>query len=216
MTYHFDYLLLCLSTLFTLINPIGIAPIFLTLTERFSDSEQKTIAKKGVLTGFIVLITFAYLGSYVFALYSISIDAFRIMGGIIFFRSGLKMLESIIARTRTTPAETEEGLEHDDIAISPIGIPIVTGPGAITAVMVLAGETDGAQEQILLLLSITFVMLVTLTVFLTAPKIFNRLGKSGARLIQRLMGMILMVIAVQFIIDGISNVIVTILLDIKP
>jgi multiple antibiotic resistance protein len=125
------------------------------------------------------------------------------------------MLESIIARTRTTPAETEEGLEHDDIAISPIGIPIVTGPGAITAVMVLAGETDGAQEQILLLLSITFVMLVTLTVFLTAPKIFNRLGKSGARLIQRLMGMILMVIAVQFIIDGISNVIVTILLDIK-
>jgi multiple antibiotic resistance protein len=125
------------------------------------------------------------------------------------------MLESIIARTRTTPAETEEGLEHDDIAISPIGIPIVTGPGAITAVMVLAGETDGAQEQILLLLSITFVMLVTLTVFLTAPKIFKRLGKSGARLIQRLMGMILMVIAVQFIIDGISNVIGIILLDIK-
>ena len=81
--------------------------------------------------------------------------------------------------------------------------------------MVLAGETDGAQEQILLLLSITFVMLVTLTVFLTAPKIFKRLGKSGARLIQRLMGMILMVIAVQFIIDGISNVIGIILLDIK-
>ena len=204
---HIDYFLLTISTLFTLINPIGIAPIFLTLTERFSENEQKSIAKKGVLTGLIVLLTFAYLGSYIFAFYSISIDAFRIMGGIIFFRSGLKMLESIIPRTRTTPAETEESLEHDDIAISPIGIPIVTGPGAITAVMVLAADTNGFQKQILLFFSIAIVLMLTLGIFLTAPKIFKKLGKSGSRLIQRLMGMILMVIAIQFIIDGIGVVI---------
>ena len=210
---HIDYFLLTISTLFALINPIGIAPIFLTLTERFSEKEQNSIAKKGVLTGLIVLLTFAYLGSYIFAFYSISIDAFRIMGGIIFFRSGLKMLESIIPRTRTTPAETEESLEHDDIAISPIGIPIVTGPGAITAVMVLAADTDGFQKQILLLISIVIVLLLTLGIFLTAPKIFKKLGKSGTRLIQRLMGMILMVIAIQFIIDGISNVVSNIILN---
>jgi len=210
---HIDYFLLTISTLFTLINPIGIAPIFLTLTERFSENEQNSIAKKGVLTGLIVLLTFAYLGSYIFAFYSISIDAFRIMGGIIFFRSGLKMLESIIPRTRTTPAETEESLEHDDIAISPIGIPIVTGPGAITAVMVLAADTDGFQKQILLLISIVIVLLLTLGIFLTAPKLFKKLGKSGTRLIQRLMGMILMVIAIQFIIDGITNVVGNIFLN---
>jgi len=211
MANNIEYFLLSLSTLFTLINPVGIAPIFLTLTERFSEKEQKSIAKKGVLTGLVVLLAFAYLGSYIFALYSISIDAFRIMGGIIFFRSGLKMLESIIARTRTTPAETEESLESDDIAISPIGIPIVTGPGAITAVMVLAADTKGMQQQFLLFVSIIIVLLLTLIVFLTAPKIFKRLGKSGARLIQRLMGMILMVIAIQFIIDGVSNVVVKLL-----
>ena len=118
------------------------------------------------------------------------------------------MLESIIARTRTTPAETEESMESDDIAISPIGIPIVTGPGAIRAVMVLAADTKGMQQQFLLFVSIIIVLLLTLIVFLTAPKIFKRLGKSGARLIQRLMGIILMVIAIQFIIDGVSNVIV--------
>ena len=143
MANNIEYFLLSLSTLFTLINPVGIAPIFLTLTERFSEKEQKSIAKKGVLTGLVVLLAFAYLGSYIFALYSISIDAFRIMGVIIFFRSGLKMLESIIARTRTTPAETEESMESDDVAISTVGIPIVTGPGAITAVMVLAADTKG-------------------------------------------------------------------------
>ena len=161
--------------------------------------------------GFVVLVLFAFLGRYIFALYSISIDAFRIMGGIIFFRSGLKMLESIIPRTRTTPKETEEGLSHNDIAISPIGIPIITGPGAITAAMVLSGEADEIIQQGILLASITTVMLVTLLIFLGAPKVYRKLGTSGSRLIQRLMGIILMVIAVQFVIDGITNVLTNIL-----
>lgn len=207
MNQYFEFTFLCISTLFSLINPIGIAPIFLTLTERFSVNEQRKIAKKGVLTGFFILVIFAYLGTYIFSLYSISIDAFRIMGGIIFFRSGLKMLESIVPRTRTTPAETEEGLEHDDIAISPIGIPIVTGPGAITAAMILAGQTKSNVEQLILFLAILLVLFITLIIFYTAPLIFKKIGSSGSRLIQRLMGVILMVIAVQFVIDGITNVI---------
>ncbi len=206
MNQYFEFTFLCISTLFSLINPIGIAPIFLTLTERFSVEQQHKIAKKGVLTGFFILVIFAYMGTYIFSLYSISIDAFRIMGGIIFFRSGLKMLESIVPRTRTTPAETEEGLEHDDIAISPIGIPIVTGPGAITAAMILAGQTKSSVEQLILFLAILFVLFVTLIIFYTAPIIFKKIGSSGSRLIQRLMGIILMVIAVQFVIDGVTNV----------
>ncbi len=211
MLEHIDFILLCFSTLFTLVNPIGIAPIYLTLTERFSENHQKSIAKKGVFTGLIVLIAFAYLGRYIFAIYSISIDAFRIMGGIIFFRSGLKMLDSITPRTRITPSETEESLEHEDIAISPIGIPIVTGPGAITAAMILAGQATSLTEQLILLVAILTVLFTTLIIFLASPKIFKKLGQSGARLIQKLMGIILMVIAVQFIIDGISNVLLLLL-----
>jgi len=214
MNQYFEFTFLCISTLFSLINPIGIAPIFLTLTERFSINQQRKIAKKGVLTGFLILVIFAYLGTYIFSLYSISIDAFRIMGGIIFFRSGLKMLESIVPRTRTTPAETEESLEHDDIAISPIGIPIVTGPGAITAAMILAGQTKSSVEQLILFFAILFVIVVTLVIFYTAPIIFKKIGSSGSRLIQRLMGIILMVIAVQFVIDGVINVLSENLLNI--
>ncbi len=215
MLQHLDYILLCFSTLFTLVNPIGIAPIFLTLTERFSEDHQKSIAKKGIFTGFVILIIFAYLGRYIFAIYSISIDAFRIMGGIIFFRSGLKMLDAITPRTRTTPSETEENLEHEDIAISPIGIPVVTGPGAITAAMILAGEGNSITEQVILLISIFLVSLFTLIIFLASPKIFRKLGHSGSRLIQKLMGIILMVIAVQFVIDGISNVFINLLNNIN-
>ena len=215
MSEYIDFILLCFSTLFTLVNPIGIAPIFLTLTERFPEKDQKLIAKKGILTGFVVLVIFAYLGRYIFAIYSISIDAFRIMGGIIFFRSGIKMLDSITPRTRITPSETEESLEHEDIAISPIGIPIVTGPGAITAAMILAGQADSLTEQIILLISILLVLFLTLVIFLFSPKIFKKLGQSGSRLIQKLMGIILMVIAVQFIIDGISNVYIDLINDIK-
>ena len=164
MSNYFEFILLCFSTLFTLVNPIGIAPIYLTLTERFlslsPENHQKSIAKKGTLTGFIVLVIFAYLGRYIFAIYSISIDAFRIMGGIIFFRSGLKMLDSITPRTRITPSETEESLEQEDIAISPIGIPIVTGPGAITAAMILAGQANTVAEQLILLIAISIVLLI--------------------------------------------------------
>ena len=118
------------------------------------------------------------------------------------------MLDSITPRTRITPSETEESLEQEDIAISPIGIPIVTGPGAITAAMILAGQANTVAEQLILLIAISIVLLITYIIFLTSPKIFKKLGHSGARLIQKLMGIILMVIAVQFVIDGFSNVII--------
>ena len=131
------------------------------------------------------------------------------------FKMQIKMLDSITPRTRITPSETEESLEHEDIAISPIGIPIVTGPGAITAAMILAGQADSLTEQVILLFSILLVLFLTLVIFLFSPKIFKKLGQSGSRLIQKLMGIILMVIAVQFIIDGISNVYIDLINDIN-
>jgi multiple antibiotic resistance protein len=113
------------------------APFLLVMTERFSKQEKINIAWKGSLTAFITLIIFSMLGSLIFNFFGITIEAFQIMGGILFFRSGLLMLESKIGRSRTTPAEQDESLESDDIAISPIGIPLIAGPGAITASMLL-------------------------------------------------------------------------------
>jgi multiple antibiotic resistance protein len=202
-----QFFILCLTTFFTLINPIGMAPFLLVMTERFSKQEKINIAWKGSLTAFITLIIFSMLGSLIFNFFGITIEAFQIMGGILFFRSGLLMLESKIGRSRTTPAEQDESLESDDIAISPIGIPLIAGPGAITASMLLSSQTPQFYSYGTLGLSIFVVLTVVYLILRNGGLIMKALGTTGMRIIQRLMGLILMVIAIQFIINGILSLI---------
>ena len=109
-----QFFIFCLTTLFTLINPIGITPLLVVMTERFSKDERINIAKKGSLTAFTTLILFAILGSFIFNFFGITIEAFQIMGGILFFRNGLRMLDAKVGRSRTTPAEQEESQESND------------------------------------------------------------------------------------------------------
>lgn len=208
---HLEYCLLCLSTLFTLVNPLGISTIFLVLTERFDEHQRKIIARKGAITGTVTLIIFAFLGKYIFQLYAITLDAFRIMGGIMFFRTGLRMLEAIVSRTRSTPKEQQEGLETDDIAISPIGIPLLTGPGAITGAMVLVGQAAAPVHWGILVGAIITVLTLTYFILVGADKLSRRLGTTWMRVIQRVMGILLMVIAVQFVIDGATPVLKSII-----
>ena len=201
-----EYFLLCISTLFVLVNPLGIAPIFVIMTERFDHESRKSIAKKGIITAGITLIIFAGLGSLIFKLYSITIEAFQIMGGIIFFRSGLRMLEAKIGRTRTTPAEQDESMDRDDIAISPVGIPLITGPGALTSAVILSGKAPGISSYGTLLLAITIVLTLVYFIFRGGDTLAKKIGQSGMRAIQRIMGIVLMVIAIQFIINGSETV----------
>ena len=205
-----EYLFICLSTLISLINPLGMAPLFLILTERFEPNDRISIAKKGTLTATLILIIFALLGTYIFKFYSLTIEAFRIMGGIIFFRTGLRMLDAKISRGRSTPKETEESMESDDIAVSPIGIPVIAGPGAITASMILSGEAQNVMDYGILIFTIMFTMILTFFVFRGANKLSARFGTIGLRIIQRIMGILLMVIAVQFVINGVTAVLVNI------
>ncbi len=205
-----EYFLLCISTLFTLVNPLGFAPLFVILTERFSPEDRISIAKKAILTAGITLITFALLGSLIFKFYSITIEAFQIMGGIIFFRSGLKMLEAKTSRTRTTPTEQDESMDRDDIAISPIGIPMITGPGAITAAILLSGRAPGTVSYLTLFISIIIVLLLVYIIFRGGDKLALKIRQTGMRVIQRIMGIMLMVIAVQFVINGVQSVLTNI------
>lgn len=202
-----QFFILCLTTFFTLINPIGIAPILLVMTERFSKQEKIQIAWIGSVTAFITLIICSILGSVIFNFFGITIEAFQIMGGILFFRTGLRMLEAKIGRSRTTPAEQAESQESDDIAISPIGIPLIAGPGAITASMLLSSQIPQLYSYATLGLSIFLVLLMVYLILRNGTVIMNTLGTKGMRVIQRLMGLVLMVIAVQFVINGILAVI---------
>ena len=178
--FELQYLLFCLSTLFTVVNPLGITPIFAAMTEKFSNDDQKRIAQKGILTGSIVLIVFTLLGSFIFRFYGITVEAFQIMGGVIFFRSGLRMLDAQVGRSRTTQSERDEFKDSDELAISPIGVPLIS-------------------------------VIITMSLFYLILRAGNylakRIGIAGMRVIERMMGLILMVIAVQFIINGVETII---------
>ena len=204
--HEIQFFIFCLTTLFTLINPIGISPILIIMTERFSKKEKINIVQKGSLTAFITLILFSLLGSVIFNFFGITIEAFQIMGGILFFRNGLRMLDSKIGRSRTTPAEQEESEESDDIAVSPIGIPLIAGPGAITAAMLLSSQTPQLYSYFTLIFSIFFVLSLVYLILRNGDMILKLLGTTGIRIIQRLMGLILMVIAVQFVINGVISI----------
>jgi multiple antibiotic resistance protein len=201
-----QFFILCLTTFFTLINPVGIAPILLVMTERFSKEEKINIAWKGSLTAFITLIIFSILGSVIFNIFGITIEAFQIMGGILFFRSGFRMSEAKIGRSRTTPMEREESQESDDLAISPIGIPLIAGPGAITASMLLSSQTPQLYSYATLGVSIFLVLTVVYLILRNGGLLMKALGYTGMRVIQRLMGLVLMVIAVQFVINGVMSI----------
>lgn len=202
-----QYLLFCLSTLFTVVNPLGITPIFAAMTERFSNVDQIRIARKGIITGSTVLIIFTLLGSFIFRFYGITVEAFQIMGGIIFFRSGLRMLDAQVGRSRTTQSERDEFKDSDELAISPIGVPLITGPGAITGVVILSGKGSSDFSIITLLLAVIITMTLFYWILRAGNVLAKKIGITGMRVIERMMGLILMVIAVQFIINGLETII---------
>lgn len=201
-----EYFILCISTLFSLINPVGFLPIYLALTEKYNKQQRNSVLKSGILTALFTLVIFAFLGAAIFNFFGITVEAFQIMGGIIFFKTGQRMLEGNIGKTRTSPSEEEENLEKENIGITPIGIPIIAGPGAITATMVLIGKTGHGEHITILIISIIFVLLVTYLTFLWGESLIDKLGQTGSKVIQRIMGLLLMVIAIQFIITGVETV----------
>ena len=201
-----QYLIFCLSTLFAVINPLGITPIFVAMTEKYDSETRSKIARKGIITGSMILIIFTLLGSIIFQFYGITVEAFQIMGGIIFFRSGMRMLDAKVGRSRTTESEREEFKDTDEIAISPIGVPLITGPGAITGVVILSGKAPTNFSVLVLLFSVIISMFIFYFILKAGNYIGQKIGIAGMRVIERMMGLILMVIAVQFIINGIETI----------
>ena len=201
-----QYLIFCLSTLFAVINPLGITPIFVAMTEKYDSETRSKIARKGIITGSMILIIFTLLGSIIFQFYGITVEAFQIMGGLIFFWSGMRMLDAKVGRSRTTESEREEFKDTDEIAISPIGVPLITGPGAITGVVILSGKAPTNFSVLVLLFSVIISMFIFYFILKAGNYIGQKIGIAGMRVIERMMGLILMVIAVQFIINGIETI----------
>jgi len=204
---NISFFVLTFSSLFTLINPIGITPILLSITEDLNEKEYSKIIKKGILTAFIILIVFAFMGNLIFKFYGITINAFMIAGGILFFRSSIDMIEAKVPRSSSTPKETKEAGNMDDIGITPVGIPLIAGPGAITSVMLLSSQANFFIDKCILYLNIVITLILTFIILKLGKKISKNIGTTGIRIIQRIMGLVLLVISIQFIINGSEDII---------
>ena len=206
---NLEFFILCFSSLFALINPIGIVPIYLSITQDYNKRERDKIAIKAILFSFLVLLLFALIGDFIFSFYNITIHGFRIAGGILLLKISFDMIESKRSRSRTTPTEELEAEEKNDIAYTPLSIPLIAGPGSIASIMILSSEAKNTIDKLTLFATLIIVLIMTFFIFKVSKNLSKNFGKLGLRILQRIMGLILMVISIEFILKGIKNSIET-------
>ena len=202
---NLEFFILCFSSLFALINPIGIVPIYLSITQDYNKRERDKIAIKAILFSFLVLLLFALIGDFIFSFYNITIHGFRIAGGILLLKISFDMIESKRSRSRTTPSEVLEAEEKSDIAYTPLSIPLIAGPGSIASIMILSSEAKNTIDKLTLFVTLIIVLIMTFFIFKVSKNLSKNFGKLGLRILQRIMGLILMVISIEFILKGIKN-----------
>jgi multiple antibiotic resistance protein len=198
------FALLAFSSLFSVINPIEAAPIFVTLTAGRA-GERRRMAFKAVLAATLILTVFAAAGGAIFAFFGITLPAFQIAGGILFTIIGMKTLQE--DEHERTPSEHARA----DPSIVPIGMPLIAGPGAISTVMVLVGQARDGFHRAALAGAIAANMVLTLAALLAAPWLVARIGETGQRIVSKIMGLIAAVIGVQFVLNGVEAVALAIL-----
>jgi MarC family membrane protein len=195
-----DYqaLITAFFTLFVIIDPIGLAPIFVALCRGMSPGQRRSIALRAVMIGAVLLTLFGFFGEAVLGFAGISMPAFRIAGGILLFLTALDMLFE--RRTKRRKSQTSE---DDDPSVFPLATPLIAGPGAIATMILLMDQAEGALETGMVLLMLAAVLLLVLILALLAPLLERALGQTGTNVVTRLLGMLLAALSVQFIADGI-------------
>src|ERR1035437_9560530 len=195
---------LALSSIFFLVDPLAGIPPFLAITQGADAQRRKRMARKGALTCFIVLTTFAICGQLIFRLFGITLPAFEIAGGVILLLIGLDMLQAKRSATQEASGDTEEGAAKEDAGIVPLGIPMLAGPGSISTVMVLVGQTPSLWHWQMgaILGSIALTSLISYWVLSGADRVRKVLGETGIRILVRIMGLLLVALAMQFFVNG--------------
>lgn len=197
--------LVALSALFFVVDPIGLVPIFVSLTEGDSLERRKAIAKKACLIFIGVVTFFALGGGVIFKLLGVSLAAFKIAGGILLMLTALDMLRSKQSDTRTTGQEIDEAVQKKDVTVVPLAMPLLAGPGAIATVMVLTANTRALWEMIPILLSVLITGAVSYLLLAAAHHVDRLLGVNGRSILERIMGLLLAAIAVQFVVGGVRD-----------
>ena len=199
--------LLALSSIFFLVDPFAAIPSFLAITHSADPVRRKRMARKGALTCFIVLTSFAVAGQLIFRLFGITLPAFEIAGGLILLLIGLDMLQARRSQTQETLGDAEEAAAKEDAGIVPLGVPMLAGPGAISSVMVLVGQAPSLWHWQMgaILGSIAITALVSYWVLAGAGRVRAVMGETGIRILVRIMGLLLVALAMQLFINGLTD-----------
>jgi len=200
------FLITAFVALFVIIDPIGMTPLFVALTQGMNNARRRAIALRACITGALILIVFAAFGEAVLGFVGISMPAFRIAGGILLFLTALEMLFERRTKRRQGQAEqADEEDDGDDPSIFAIAIPLIAGPGSITTVILLAGQRPGLEGLSWVIGVMLSVVVIVFVLFLTAGMLERALGRTGINVVTRLLGMLLAALAVQFVLDGLRG-----------
>ena len=203
------FALLCFTSFFTLTNPLGTMPVFLTMTNGMNDHERKAIVRRATIVSFITLMVFTFSGQFLFKFFGISSNGFRIAGGFIIFKIGFDMLQARYSNAKLK--EVEVKTYADDISITPLAIPMLCGPGAIANAIMLMDDASTFTLKGTLIGIIALVYFITFLILQASTRLVRILGETGNNVMMRLMGLILMVIAVECFVSGLKPILIDIL-----
>lgn len=200
-----EFALLALTSVFVLVDPIAVIPVYLSMTAGADESRKRAMAKRASITVVMVLAGFGIAGSVIFKLMGLTLPAFKIAGGLVLLQIGRDMLQAKHLSTKTTPEEVTEGAAKPDASVVPLGIPLLAGPGAISTVMVLLGESHHWWQHAIVYGSVGVTAVVSYYTLVAGARVQRYLGETGMNILSRLMGLLLMALAVQFFVNGLTD-----------
>jgi multiple antibiotic resistance protein len=201
-----QFSLVAFTSIFALVDPFAAVPTFLVMTARTDRDRRSHTAARASWTCFIVLSIFALAGPLIFQMFGITLPAFKIAGGVVLGLIGLDMLRARRSPTKETPGDAEEGTEKEDAGITPLGVPMLAGPGAMSSVSVLITQNADWAHKGIVLAAVATASLVSFLVLAAADRVSSYLHETGIRILTRLMGLLLTAIAVQFVLNGLRDV----------
>ena len=201
------FAIIAFTSLLVVYNPLSAMPMFASLTADDSRRERFRTAGVGVLTSVVVMAVFTFAGFTILRFFGITTEAFQITAGVIFFGIGTDMLSARRSRVKTTRREQDEAAGRESLAIIPLGLPTLAGPGTIVTVITLAGQAVNQAQLVSVYVAALLVGAVTLPCLMLAPALLGSLGRTGLNVVTRLMGLLVMVVGVQLAINGVSTVV---------
>jgi len=207
MTELASFALVSFSAIFFVVDPFAVIPLFVTMTAGESAAKRAATAMRSTIVMTCTLLLFAITGSLIFQIFGITIGAFKIAGGILLFLMAVDMMRAQRSRTRTSPEEESEGVVKEDVAIIPLAIPMLSGPGSIATVTVQMSEAAGRPPYVAVVIcSILLTGALTFLLFRGAGLLERTLKTTGLNIVVRIMGLLLAAVAVQYVVGGIRDV----------